>query len=137
MPGYHRLSLIPEIQEEFQELIDGVIPRYYPETYGYLMELRCVKLLEDNIYQNTTNNYKICSSCYINTSDERKAEYAIIATHNLVHKNSVENHQNCTSCDKLIVRIKPADECRACIEEYLHTDKEYLDQGWGAPVVAR
>jgi len=123
--------------EEYQGPIDGVRPNDYPKAYEYLMELRCVMALEEYIYQDINDNYKICIECYNNTSDEYKNAYAPVAPHNLVHKNSADNQINCTYCHKKIVQVKPAHECRGCIEEYLHTPQDYLNEGWGSQVIQR
>jgi len=135
MPGHHYLSV--ENQEEDDELIDGVKPRDHPETYSYLFELQCIISLEGEIYQRISDCYKICSLCFFKIPEDYQQEYAVVAPHNLVHRASVENQTRCTQCYKKIIKIRPAEECKGCIEKYLNTDKAYLSEGWGAPVFAR
>ncbi|CAL1678868.1 unnamed protein product [Lasius platythorax] len=102
MPVHHSLLWISEIQgEEFHGPIDGVRPIDYPETYGYLMELRCVMALENQLYQNIIDLRKIYNSCYAITSNEPKCVYQIVSPHNLVHKNSADNQIDCTFCNNI------------------------------------
>jgi len=135
MPGHHHLQA-PENRKEDYGLIDGVRPGY-PETYGYLSEFRCVVSFEGKIYQRISGGYKICSSCFYKVLEEHQREYAMVPSFNLIHRTSAENQSNCTQCYKIIIKIRPAVECRGCIEEYLTTDEAYLYEGWGAPVFAR
>lgn len=74
MPVYHRLLWTPEIKgEEHHGPINGVRPCDYSEAYEYLMELRCVMTLENQLYQDiNTNNNKVYTTCYNNTPDEHK-----------------------------------------------------------------
>ncbi|KMQ82564.1 hypothetical protein RF55_22549 [Lasius niger] len=138
MPVYHHLMWTPELLgEEYQGPIDGVRPLDYPETYGYLTELRCVMIAENRLYQSYFDSHKICQACYATASEEQKSEYGIVAPHCLVHKNSANCQTGCTFCNKCIITIKPAHECSGCIEKYLHTSKAYFDEGWGAPVFDR
>jgi len=138
MPGHHHLLRVPKRQEEeYYGSIDGVKPRDHPETYGYLLELRCVAPSKNQIYQCKPDSYKICSSCFLKVPEEYQREYIVVPPHSLVHKNSVENQMNCTRCYKTIVKVRPAEECRGCIEEYFSVDKAYLEEGWGAPVLAQ
>lgn len=138
MPVYHRLLWTPELKgEEYQGPIDGVKPIDYPEAYEYLMELRCVLALDERLYQNGNSHCKVCITCYNNTPDEYKNEYVIVAPHNLVHKNSADHQTHCTHCNTWIVQVRPAHECKACIEEYLNASKDYLDEGWGLQVIQR
>lgn len=134
MPGHHYLS--DEYQEEDDELIDGVKPSDHPETYSYLFELRCIVSSEGEIYQRISDCYKICGSCFSKVPEDYRQEYAIVLPHNLIHRASVENQTRCTHCYKIIIKIRPVEECRGCIGKYLGTDKTYLNEGWGAPVFA-
>jgi hypothetical protein len=134
---YHHLLWAPELLgEEYQGPINGVRPLDYPETYGYLMELRCVMIAEDRLHQSFTDSHKICQARYATASEEQKNEYGIVTPHSLVHKNSANCQTACTFCNKCIT-IKLAHECSGCIEKYLHTNKAYLDEGWGTPVFNR
>ncbi|KMQ86564.1 hypothetical protein RF55_12073 [Lasius niger] len=121
MPVHHQ-------GEEFHEPIDGVRPIDYPEIYGYIMQLKCVMALENPIYQNIIDLHKICNSCYNMTSNEQKDLYEIISPHNPVHEDSVNDQIDCTLCNKHIVKIGPAHECRECIGKY-------LDDLWGGIVL--
>ncbi|CAL1672039.1 unnamed protein product [Lasius platythorax] len=74
MPVYHRLLWTPELLgEEYQGPIDGVRPLDHPETYGYLMELRCVMLTGNRLYQSIIDSHKICQACYATASEEQKS----------------------------------------------------------------
>lgn len=135
MPVPHHPLLTREMEERGQEdLLDGVNPENHPETYGYLLELRCVTSLVIFLWQSLEDGHKICDRCYANASREEKTTYALVFPHNLVHKTSADHQKNCTFCNKIIINIKPASECRGCIGVAEFTSRQYLDDGWGAPV---
>jgi len=112
-------------------------PKTQFDNYRYLMKLRCVTTLKKHrLYQSLSDHHKICGSCYANTPAKLKAIYAFVVPHNLVHRDSVQYQENCTSCGKEVINVKPADECRGCIEEFRRADQTILSQGWGVPVIA-
>jgi len=41
-----------------------------------------------------------------------------------------------TVCSKEVINVKPADECRGCIEEFQRADQALLSQEWRVSVVA-
>lgn len=100
------------------------------------MELRCVTTKEKyRIYQNFENCSKICGGCHAKLPVSLEPKYGFIVPHHLVHKDSVQYEMTCVTCNTTMVNVKPADECRACTEEFQHADKERLEQGLGVPVV--
>ena len=138
MPVYHPRQWTPDIPgEEYHGPLDGVRPKDYPETYKCLLELRCVMTIGERLYQRTVDKYKICDACFLAIPAENQVEFSIVVPHSLVHKDSVHDQTKCSFCYKPVVKVRPASDCRGCIEEYLHTDHEYLNDGWGAPVYAR
>jgi len=59
---------------------------------------------------------KFATVVHANTSDNLK--YAFVMPHNVIHRNSVHNQENCTARGKEVINVKPADENRGCIEEF-------------------
>jgi len=87
-------------------------------TCQYLSEPCCVITSErSTIYQNRRANFKICDDCYRCMMDEQKEGYAIIYSHHLIHRDFVYNQMNCTGCNKMLIQVKPAEECLGCMEE--------------------
>ncbi|CAL1685190.1 unnamed protein product [Lasius platythorax] len=138
MPVYHHLQWTPEMSNEQRRgPIDGIIPQDHHDAYRNLMDLRCVTLSEDDVYQDMADFNKIYKECHDKASAENDQEFMIIPPHNLVHKDSADNQINCTKCNAVIIKLRPAKKCRGCIEEYLYADQGYLAEGWGIPVVTR
>ena len=105
-------------------------------TYRHLMELRCVTTLERcRVYQNYGDYHKICGTCHAKLPFGQEPAYGCIVPHNLVHKNSIESGTNCTFCERQLVNVRPADECRGCIEEFQRTNIVRLYEGRGVQVV--
>jgi hypothetical protein len=110
-------------------------PRAHQNSYWQLLELRCVIILEKRrVYQSNNDGHKICGNCHAKLSFDQKPVYACISPHSLVHKNSVEYGTNCGSCKGQLVYIRPADECRGCIEEFRRADIARLHEGQGLRV---
>ena len=110
-------------------------PRAHQNNYWQLLELRCVIVPEKcRVYQNNDDGHKICGTCHTKLPLDQEPAYACINPHNLVHKNSVEYGTNCGSCEKQLVNIRPADECRGCIEEFRRADVARLYEGRGLRV---
>ncbi|KMQ85639.1 hypothetical protein RF55_15676 [Lasius niger] len=118
-------------------LINGIILQDHHDTYQNLMDLRRVTLSEDDVYQDSADFNKICKECHVKALAESDQEFMMIPPHNLVHKISADNQTNCTMCNTVIIKLRPAKECRGCIEEYLYADQDYLAEGWAIPVVTR
>ncbi|XP_072762595.1 zinc finger BED domain-containing protein 4-like [Anoplolepis gracilipes] len=102
----------PGIQDKNYDLFDGVDPKH-PETYGYMVELRCVTTYEGLFYQHMIECLKICRTCCSNLSEEQKLEYALVPPHNLVHKNSAENQRSCTTSEKPIDISSKMSKCNS------------------------
>lgn len=102
--------------------------------YSNLVELRCVTITRDDVFQDIINYHKVCKKCFMAVSPNYKQQYMLIPPHNLVHKNSAHHQTTCTICSIKILRVNPAWACLYCLEEYLHVDMTYLVEGWGRPV---
>lgn len=138
MPVYHRLQQLPEMEgEEYYRPLDGVRPTDHPATYEPLQSLRCIRLLDEILYQRNSDNYKICQDCYPTIPEEEQSAYGSVVPHCLVYWTSAYTQTNCTMCGKAVIKVIHADQCMGCIEEYLDADLDLLRSGWGVPVAAR
>ena len=106
------------------------------DAYRYMRNLRCVIILEGcRVYQHHSNFIKICNDCYERETIEYKKQFLSVFSHSLTHESTVHNQTRCTSCDKPIACIQPAENCPSCTDSFKHADRAHLDAGWGIPSV--
>ncbi|KYN14656.1 hypothetical protein ALC57_13135 [Trachymyrmex cornetzi] len=135
MPLCHYLCCITESPDE--ELSTPVQAEDQWNAYRYLRNLRCVIVLEEcRVYQHNSSFIKICNDCYEREATKYKKQFLPVFSHSLTHQSTVHNQTRCTTCNKPIACIQPAEDCLSCIESFIQADKAHLDPGWGVPSVS-
>ncbi|XP_011859467.1 PREDICTED: uncharacterized protein LOC105556962 [Vollenhovia emeryi] len=114
-----------EEDNEYYGPIDGARPQDHSDTYWMLLQSSCLqKIVNEPIYVSKFYSWvKLCEVCYserqIRGVDayELKENYHAITSR--LHRLTWEHKTGCIRCKKELMWVRPAHQCRDCIEEYL------------------
>lgn len=106
-------------KNEFYGPIDGVKPVDYPDTYQILMRSICMRQEEEIIYVGMEFPYpKFCEQHYEGQEGVvRRTRWHAISSP--LHDLNWIFKSDCLVCKRSLFWLRPAHQCRICIEEFL------------------
>lgn len=109
--------------------IDGVRPIDYPDTYGILLRSICVKPIVRCWAEVVYPWRRQCMRCY--RRGRFRSYLRNVGAHAfrsyLSEGESFQTVVECFFCDKELMWVRPAHNCRGCIEQFVMA-KEYIDE---------
>lgn len=129
MPVRHLfMSTEPNLDDEEREFygpIDGVLPRDYPEAYERLLELFCLTAVNHRAVF-IAGDQRLCGTCYHGATTAERNQYRIGGWHTISIYSTAIRNSRCHKCLAQLCRLRQADRCTECIEQYF----EMTPQQW-------